>query len=88
VPAELQRIHHIVLDDPIVEIVTDEMRAVVERLWPELAVKLPPRPAATVDPPQVRECQAVQEYVGAPIALGILLAIALAGLCNLFMGWW
>jgi hypothetical protein len=53
-PAELQRIHVIVLDDPIVEIVTHEMRAVVERHWPELAVKLPPRSAATVDHPQVR----------------------------------
>jgi hypothetical protein len=30
----------------------------------------------------------VLENVGAPIALAILLAIALAGVCNLFVGWW
>jgi hypothetical protein len=42
-PAELQRIHSIVLDAVEVEIISDEMRAVVESLWPELAYKLPPR---------------------------------------------
>jgi hypothetical protein len=42
-PAEVQRIHHILLDAADVEIVSDEMRAVVERLWPELVAKLPPR---------------------------------------------
>ena len=36
-PAELQRIHRIILDAAEVEI----MRAVVESLWPELAHKLP-----------------------------------------------
>jgi hypothetical protein len=35
-PAELQRIHSIVVDAAEVEIVSDEMRAVVESLWPEL----------------------------------------------------
>ena len=35
-PAELQRIHAIVVDAAEVEIVSDEMRAVVESLWPEL----------------------------------------------------
>ena len=40
-PAELQRIHNIVLDAAEVEIVSDEMRAVVESLWPELTYKLP-----------------------------------------------
>jgi hypothetical protein len=45
-PAELQRIHHVVLDGPVVEMVTDDMRAVVERLWPELVAKLPPKLAA------------------------------------------
>ena len=42
-PAELQRIHSIVLDAVEVEIISDEMRAVVESVWPELAQKLPPR---------------------------------------------
>jgi hypothetical protein len=42
-PAELQRIHSIVLDAVEVEIISDEMRAVVESLWPELAYKLPPK---------------------------------------------
>jgi hypothetical protein len=42
-PAELQRIHSIVVDAVEVEIISDEMRAVVESLWPELAYKLPPR---------------------------------------------
>ena len=43
-PAELQRIHSIVFDAAEVEIVSDEMRAVVESLWPELVYKLPPKP--------------------------------------------
>jgi hypothetical protein len=41
-PAELQRIHQAVLDAPMLESVTDEMRTVVETLWPELVNKLPP----------------------------------------------
>ncbi len=45
-PAELQKIHNILLDAAVVETVSDEMRAVVERCWPELAAKLPPKPAA------------------------------------------
>lgn len=40
-PAELQRIHALVLDAAEVEIVSDEMREVVESLWPELVYKLP-----------------------------------------------
>ena len=40
-PAELQRIHRTILDAAEVEIISDEMRAVVESLWPELAHKLP-----------------------------------------------
>jgi len=42
-PAELQRIHGIVLDAVEVEVISEEMRAVVESLWPELAYKLPPK---------------------------------------------
>ena len=30
-------------DASVVEIISDEMRAVAERLWPELVTKLPPR---------------------------------------------
>ena len=44
-PAELQTIHRFVLDTAVIEFVSDEVRAVVERLWPELVTKLPPRPA-------------------------------------------
>jgi hypothetical protein len=40
-PAELQRIHRIILDAVEVEIISDEMRAVVEAVWPELVHKLP-----------------------------------------------
>ena len=40
-PAELQRIHRIILDAAEVEIISDEMRAVVESLWPGLAHKVP-----------------------------------------------
>jgi hypothetical protein len=47
-PAELQRIHAIVLDAAEVEIVSDEMRAVVESLWPELVYKLPPKAKGTL----------------------------------------
>ena len=43
-PAELQRIHSIVLDVAEVGIVSNEMRAVVESLWPDLVYKLPPKP--------------------------------------------
>ena len=42
-PAELQRIHGIVLDAVEVEVISEEMRTVVESLWPELAYKLPPK---------------------------------------------
>ena len=40
-PAQLQRIHRIILDAVEVEIISDEMRAVVESLWPQLAHKFP-----------------------------------------------
>jgi hypothetical protein len=42
-PAELQRIHRIVLDNPVAETISDQMRTVVECAWPELACKLPPK---------------------------------------------
>ena len=33
IPAELQRIHRFVLDTPVIEVVSDEVRAVVEGVW-------------------------------------------------------
>jgi hypothetical protein len=42
-PAELQAIHRYVVETPVLEEVTDEIRAVVETVWPELISKLPPK---------------------------------------------
>ena len=42
-PAELQAIHRYVVETPILEEVTEEIRAVVETVWPELISKLPPK---------------------------------------------
>jgi hypothetical protein len=41
-PAELQRIHRVVLEAPSGATISDEMRAVVAKRWPELIAKLPP----------------------------------------------
>ena len=41
-PAELQAIHRYVVETPVLEAVTEEIRAVVETVWPELISKLPP----------------------------------------------
>ena len=43
-PAELQAIHRYVIETPVLEEVTEEIRAVVETVWPELLSKLPPKP--------------------------------------------
>jgi hypothetical protein len=43
-PAELQAIHRYVVETPVIENVTEEIRAVVESVWPELISKLPPKP--------------------------------------------
>jgi hypothetical protein len=43
-PAELQAIHRYVVETPVLETVTDEVRAAVETISPELISKLPPRP--------------------------------------------
>ena len=43
-PAELQTIHRYVVETPVLEAVTDEIRAVVETVWRELISKLPPKP--------------------------------------------
>jgi hypothetical protein len=42
-PAELQTIHRYVVETPVLETVTDEIRAVVEAVWPDLMSKLPPK---------------------------------------------
>jgi hypothetical protein len=43
-PAELQAIHRYVVQTPILEEVTEEIRTVVQTVWPELLSKLPPKP--------------------------------------------
>jgi hypothetical protein len=42
-PADLRRLHKYVLDIEHIDHISDEMRAVVETEWPELAHKLPPK---------------------------------------------
>jgi hypothetical protein len=42
-PADLERLHKYMLDIEHIDHISDEMRAVVESEWPELAYKLPPR---------------------------------------------
>jgi hypothetical protein len=58
-PAELQTIHRFVLDTAVIEVVPDEVGAVVESVWPELVAKLPPRTATRG--PQNEEDFRVQE---------------------------
>ena len=43
-PAELQAIHRYVVETLVLKTVTEEIRAVVETVWPELRSKLPPKP--------------------------------------------
>ena len=42
-PADLKRLHKYMLDIEDIDYMSDEMRAVVESEWPELAHKLPPK---------------------------------------------
>ena len=42
-PAELQQIHSSVLNGTMTGTISEETRAVVESLWPELLHKLPPK---------------------------------------------
>ena len=42
-PADLKRLHKYMLDIEHIDHISDEMRVVVEREWPELAHKLPPK---------------------------------------------
>lgn len=40
--ADLERLHKYMLEIKGVDAISDEMRSVVDELWPELAHKLPP----------------------------------------------
>ena len=42
-PGDLERLRKYMLEIEGVDAISDEMRAVVEELWPELAHKLPPK---------------------------------------------
>ena len=42
-PADLKRLHKYKLDVEHIGIISDEMREVIEELWPELAHNLPPK---------------------------------------------
>jgi hypothetical protein len=42
-PADLRRLQKYMLEIEKVAVISDEMRAVIEREWPELAHKLPPK---------------------------------------------
>jgi len=42
-PEDLERLHKYMLDVEHIGITSDEVREVVEELWPELAHKLPPK---------------------------------------------
>jgi hypothetical protein len=39
-PADLQRLHRFILETEVIEAISEERRAVVERLWPELGSEL------------------------------------------------
>jgi hypothetical protein len=42
-PDDLRRIHDYLADMEVIEVISDEMRIVVECEWPEFVHKLPPR---------------------------------------------
>jgi hypothetical protein len=42
-PADVRRLHKHLLETEKVSVISDEMRAVIENLWPELFYKLPPK---------------------------------------------
>ena len=48
-PADLQRLHRFMLETEVIEAISEEMGAVVERLWPELVFKLPAAQAGYKD---------------------------------------
>jgi hypothetical protein len=83
-PVELQRIHRFILDNPGIEVISDEIRAVVEGLWPELVDKLPPKQAG--EQPSIKkvsdyrkhveECQALLRRARTPEEKQMLLSMA------------
>jgi hypothetical protein len=42
-PDDLRRLHDYLADIEVIEVISDEMRIVIENEWPELIHKLPPR---------------------------------------------
>jgi hypothetical protein len=42
-PDDLRRLHDYLVDVEAIQIISDEMRIVIENEWPELIHKLPPR---------------------------------------------
>jgi hypothetical protein len=42
-PADLQWLHQRLLNSAVIEVISDEMREVVEAEWPELSHPLPPK---------------------------------------------
>jgi hypothetical protein len=42
-PADLKRLHKYMMEIEGINVISDEMRTVVEEEWPELAHKLPPK---------------------------------------------
>jgi hypothetical protein len=42
-PDDLRRLHDYLVDIEAIEIISDEMRIVIENEWPEFIHKLPPR---------------------------------------------
>ena len=40
-PAELQALHQSLLTGEAIQVISDEMRSVIEQMWPELVGKLP-----------------------------------------------
>jgi hypothetical protein len=53
-PADLRRLHKYMLEIEKVAVISDEMRAVIEREWPELAHKLPPKASSWPVPESAR----------------------------------
>jgi hypothetical protein len=42
-PEDLRRLHDHLVDIEVIEVISDEMRIVIESEWPEFIHKLPPR---------------------------------------------
>ena len=42
-PEDLQKVRQHLLDLPVIEVISDELRALVEANWPDLVSKLPPK---------------------------------------------